>query len=122
MTCDGELPKSQVVAKERELRKALEEVKALLVVSAGAAKAAGFQDASFWDAYRVARSAASRERTRSREIALNSAIQEGFREGTKVIPSNGLRGTITKINRTRVRVMTETRGMRNVPPRCMKKA
>jgi preprotein translocase subunit YajC len=64
-------------------------------------------------------SIARRERTRSREIRLNAAVQEGFREGVRILISNGTTGTIIKINRTRVKVKGDDGRMWSVPPRCM---
>jgi preprotein translocase subunit YajC len=125
LTCDGELPRSQVLAKSRELHKALAEVQALQVGRVHTGTTFPVSDpfaAKYALAFTAVRSSQRRERTRSRAIALNTAVNEGFKVGTKVRLSNGLVGTITKINRTRVKVLTETRGTWNVPPACMKKA
>lgn len=112
VSCDGELPRSQVLAKKRELETALAEVRAMLPVQKN-------PFAQVWrDKFTPVRAA----RTAMRAGKLSEAIQNGFRVGVKVILSNGLKGTITKINRTRVKVLTETRGTWNVPPHCMKKA
>lgn len=123
LTCDGELPRSQVLLKKRELEKALAEVRALLPRHTGTTFPVSDPFGEKYAlAFKTVRASQRAARTVLRAGKLSAAIQNGFRVGTKVILSNGLKGTITKINRTRVKVLTETRGTWNVPPQCMKKA
>jgi len=119
LTCDGELSRSQVVVKKRELDRALAEVTALQGIRLQLQTEI---NARYTLAFNAVRSSQKRERTQLRAGKLSEAIQQGFRVGTKVVLSNGLKGTITKINRTRVKVLSETRGTWNVPPSCMKLA
>lgn len=63
-----------------------------------------------------------RARTVARAAKLNDAVRDGFLVNTNVILSNGVRGRIVKINRTRVRVQATDGRMWSVPPGCMVKA
>lgn len=62
---------------------------------------------------------ARRQRTHERESKLIAAVHQGFTIGARVLLTNGVRGTIVKINRTRVKVKAEDQRMWSVPPRCM---
>lgn len=116
VSCDGELPRNQVLAKRRELEGARAYCQNLL-----GERHDGNAFLEFADSFsaRTQYSIARRERTRSREIRLNAAVQEGFREGVRILISNGTTGTIIKINRTRVKVKGDDGRMWSVPPRCM---
>ena len=119
LSCDGELPRAQVLANAKELHAALAYVKTLLPTPRLS------ETAQYELAFGAVRASVRRQkaqRTQMRAGKLSEAIRAGFTIGVKVRLSNGLVGKIVKINRTRVKVMTETRGMWNVPPNCMKKA
>jgi len=114
LSCDGELRGAQLLSKRATLNAALTYVRGCLPNDGNACM--GFADQfSIRAQYSIAR----RERTRSREIRLNAAVQEGFREGVRILISNGTTGTIIKINRTRVKVKGDDGRMWSVPPRCM---
>lgn len=120
LTCDGELPYAQVQAKKRELSAALAHCQALLGITLPSPQQTRtiLTDA-FREAYRVSVQHAKRTRTHERIQALTTALHQGFVVGVRVILSNGHRGRIVKINRTRVKVQTDDQRMWSVPPRCM---
>jgi len=130
LSCDGELPRAQVLAKRRELEGALQYCRNLLngyvpFAQRSAMPDEGAKDGDrfmgFADSFsaRALFNRARRERTRSREITLNAAVNAGFKTGARVLISNGVRGVIVKINRTRVKVKGDDGRMWSVPPRCM---
>ena len=67
----------------------------------------------------AARRAQKRERTKQRMDKLRTALHQGFLVGVRVIIKNGVRGKITKINRTRVAVAGDDGRRWSVPPSCM---
>lgn len=144
LSCDGELRGWQLSAKRRDLQDALRYCQNLLDPDREANDGNKFMqfakqfspmpDEGAKDGFAMMRqfmvprqsrgyrnmfNSARRERTRSREIALNTAVNEGFKTGARVVLSNGVRGTIVKINRTRVVVNGEDQRKWSVPPRCM---
>jgi hypothetical protein len=115
--CDGELRGAQVRVKERELldaQKYMRQTFPNLVSTQDQ-----FLGRNYFSAYHVAITAAKRERTAQRTARLDAAVQNGFVPGARVLISNGVRGVIVKINRTRVKVKGEDQKMWSVPPRCM---
>jgi len=107
LTCDGELPRNQVLAKRRELEGALQYCQNLLGGYVPFAQRLGRHSVAYAN------------RTIRRENSLQTAVQAGFRLGARILISNGTTGTIIKINRTRVKVKGDDGRMWSVPPRCM---
>lgn len=112
LTCDGELSRTAVRTKSRMLNDALNYARSFATRSL----LTGPFTATNWPRQL---SAARRQRTMEREKRLNDAVDVGFRVGVMVQISNGVRGQIVKINRTRVTVKGEDHRMWSVPPRCM---
>jgi len=137
LTCDGELSSTQVSKKAAELNRALTHCQTLLGITAhrggfisvdeGAKDGLSILDTILGGLssrhrrriqhpmFRQAR----QRRTEERMDKLNAAVGAGFTIGVRVRLSNGLRGKIVKINRTRVQVRTDDQKTWNVPPRCM---
>jgi hypothetical protein len=138
LTCDGELSSTQVSKKAAELNRALAHCHSLLSASelqpgVGCRVDEGAKDGlSILDTILGGLSSRNRRRiqhpmfrqarqrrTEERMDKLNAAVGAGFTIGVRVRLSNGLRGKIVKINRTRVQVRTDDQKTWNVPPRCM---
>jgi len=137
LTCDGELRGAPLRAKQRELLDARATIHAMLGRDAAKTFTSTFPDEGAKDGLDFLSAivgvtrrgrrriehpmirAAKRQRTRERESKLVEAVYAGFREGARVLISNGVRGTIVKVNRTRVKVKGEDNRMWSVPPRCM---
>jgi hypothetical protein len=113
LTCDGELPRREVLAKQRELLAAKKHCQLLI----------GAVDIAYADQFSVNRGynlALRVARTAQRKEKLNDAVNAGFVVGAPVRLSNGVHGQIVKINRTRVKVRsTFDNRMWSVPPSCM---
>lgn len=141
LTCDGELRGLALHNKHRELLAAQKHCHLLLAKDVAAAYADQFSiDEGAKDGMDVLSGIlgmlgtprrgrrrlqhpmirqARRQRTFERENKLIAAVQDGFTIGARVLISNGVRGTIIKINRTRVKVKGEDQRLWSVPPRCM---
>lgn len=112
LSCDGELSRSAVLRKSRILNEALNYTRSFATRSLLADQ---FTVRNWQRQFTAVR----RQRTVERENTLVAAVQAGFHVGAMVQMSNGVRGQIVKVNRTRVRVKGEDRRMWSVPPRCM---
>lgn len=128
LCCDGELRGSALRAKHNELLSAQRHCQSLLgVQSALAVPGIHFIPQGYAPvmptqsqfSLRAKIAQVKRERHAARRTTLDKAVHSGFVPGKRVLLSNGLRGKIVKINKTRVRVLTDDGKQWNVPPRCM---
>ena len=127
LTCDGELGRAEVNRRSAQLHKALTHCQNLLLargIFGSTVAANGAKDGMpFYPmpmSYKHLDAERRRKRTEDRQAKLNTAVDNGFKIGAKVLLRNGVRGIIVKINRTRVKVAAHSTGKEwMVPPSCM---
>lgn len=112
LSCDGELSGRRLIAKRNDLLAAKVHCTAIQGISGA------LPTAPIISAYHLYQQAVE-QRTADRQSKLRAAVSNGFGVGARIRISNGVLGTIIKVNRTRVKVAGDDKRTWSVPPRCM---